>query len=279
MMRTGMAAALAVLVAATAQAQAPARLRWQAGQVLVYRAEHNTYASETVADGKAETKSRLLVTKRWQVLAVDPAGVATLQFSLGSLLSEITRPDGEVLRFDSADPEKSTPALRDQCKQYVGVPLAVIRVDAQGKVLEVKEARPGFGSAAKYENDPPFKVWLPAAALAPGVTWVRPYQLTLEPPLGTGEKYEAAQRFTCKGIQNGLAALSMTTEVKAPPAAVADQVPVWQNQPDGEIVFDLNNGRLHSAVLQISKEAKGQQGESSSAVFRSTYKEEYVGDR
>jgi hypothetical protein len=111
------------------------------------------------------------------------------------------------------------------------------------------------------------------------VTWDRPYQLTLEPPMGTGEKYEAVQRFTCKGIQNGLATLVMTTEVKAPPAAVADQVPVWQNQPDGEIVFDLNNGRLHSAVLQISKEAKGQQGENSSAVFRSTYKEVYVGDR
>jgi hypothetical protein len=274
-----MAAALAVLVAASAQAQAPARLRWQAGQVLVYRAEHSTYASETVADGKSETKSRLVVTKRWQVLAVGPDGVATLQFSLSSLLSEITRPDGEVLRFDSADPAKSTPALAEQCKQYVGMPLAVIRVDGQGKVLEVKEARPGFGSPAKYENDPPFKVWLPAAALAPGVTWERPYQLTLEPPIGTGEKYDAVQRFTCKGVQNGLATFGMTTEVKAPPAAVADQVPVWQNQPDGEVVFDLNAGRLHSAVLQISKEAKGQQGENSSALFRSTYKEEYVGDR
>jgi hypothetical protein len=274
-----MAAALAMLVAASAQAQAPPRLRWQAGQVLVYRAEHNTYASETVADGKSETKSRLVVTKRWQVLAVDPAGVATLQFSLASLLSEITRPDGEVLVIDSADPAKSTPALREQCKQYVGVPLVVIRVDGQGKVLEVKEGRPGFGSQAKYENDPPFKVWLPAAALAPGVTWERPYPLTLEPPMGTGEKYDAVQRFTCKAVQNGLATLTMTTEVKAPPAAVADQVPVWQNQPDGEIVFDVNNGRLHSAVLQINKEAKGQQGENSSALFRSTYKEEYVGDR
>jgi hypothetical protein len=273
-------AALAVLVAASAaQAQAPARLRWQAGQVLVYRAEHTTYAAETVGDGKSETKSRLVVAKRWQVLAVDPAGVATLQFSLGSLLSEITRPDGEVLRFDSADPDKSTPALREQCKQYVCVPLAVLRVDGQGKVLEVKEARPGFGSPAKYENDPPFKVWLPAAALAPGAAWERPYQMTLEPPMGTGEKYAAVQRFTCKGVTGGLATLALTTEVKSPPAAVADQVPVWQNQPDGEIVFDLNAGRLKSAVLQINKEAKGQQGDNSSAVFRSTYKEEYVGDR
>jgi hypothetical protein len=272
-------AALAVLVAASAaQAQAPAPLRWQAGQVLVYRAEHSTYAAEAVGDGKSETKSRLVVTKRWQVLAVDPAGVATLQFSLGSLLSEITRPDGEVLRFDSADPDKSTPALREQCKQYVGVPLAVLRVDGQGKVLEVKEARPGFGSAAKYENDPPFKVWLPAGPLAPGATWERPYQLALEPPLGTGEKYAAVQRFTCKAVAGGVATLALTTEVKSPPAAVADQVPVWQNQPDGEIVLDLNAGRLKSAVLQINKEARGQQGDNSTALFRSTYKEEYVGD-
>ena len=279
-MRTGMAAALVVLVAASsAHAQAPARLRWQAGQVLVYRAEHTTYAAESVGDGKSETKSRLVVTKRWQVLAVDPAGVATLQFALTGLSSEITRPDGEVLRFDSADPDKSTPALRDQCKQFVGVPLAVLRVDGQGKVLEVKEARPGFGSPAKYENDPPFKVWLPAAALVPGAAWERPYQLTLEPPLGTGEKYPAVQRFTCKGIQGGLATLALTTEVKSMPAAVADQVPVWQNQPEGEVVFDLNAGRLKSAVLQINKEAKGQQGDNSSALFRSTYKEEYVGDR
>jgi hypothetical protein len=277
MMRRAMAAALAVLVIATgARAQAPARFRWQTGQVLVYRIEQSMVASEVVGDTRAEDCTRHTATQRWQVLAVDPAGVATLQLSNQALMYEARRANGDVLRFDSADLDKSTPQLREQFSRYVGQPLAVLRVDGFGRVVEVKESR--FGSPGRFEVEPPFVGLLPPDGLTAGRTWERSYPITLGPPHGTGEKYVAVQHYTCKAVTNGLAAIGLTTEMKTQPEAAGDRVPLLEMQPEGEMVFDVQACRLQSAALRIDKELKGHDGEGSSYHFQSTYTVQYVGD-
>jgi hypothetical protein len=279
MIRTTIAALLAVLATTSlASAQAP-RFRWQTGQVLVYRSEHATLVAYVMGDSKSEIRTRVQSTKRWQVLDVDAAGTATLQLSLPSLVYETTTPDGETLTFDSANPDKSPEKMRKDFLPFVGQPLVVLRIDTQGKVIEVKKANAVFGSVAKFENEPPFKVLLPVGEMKAGQSWERTYQITLEPPQGTGEKYPAVQRFACKGIADNLATVALTTDVKAMPAAPDDQVPLWQMQPEGEIVFDVQAGRLHKATLHIDKEAKGTQGEDSSTHFQSVYTEQYIGDR
>ncbi len=263
-----------LLTASLASAQAP-RFRWQTGQVLVYRTEHNTLASFAKDETKSETKTRVQSIKRWQVLGVDAAGVATLQMSLSALFFETVPPVGDPLVFDSTHLDKSDKALRTQYENYVGQPLVVVRVDGQGKIVEVKEAKPGY-SATKYESDPPFKFVLPTEALKANSAWERGYRITLEPPQGTGEKYDAAQRYQCKSVTENLAVVRMTTEVKGTQGAQEDQVPLWQMQPEGEIVFDVQAGRLQKATLKIDKEAKMEGGQTH---FQSVYTEEYAGDR
>src|SRR5262249_57481493 len=95
-------------------------------------------------------RKRSLV-KRWQVVAVDPTGVATLQMSLASLRLETKKPDGESVVFDSAKPDPANA----QMQQYVGPALALLRLDAQGRLLEVKESK--FGPASHFVKEPPFK--------------------------------------------------------------------------------------------------------------------------
>ena len=186
MIRKLTAACCSVLIMASLAAGQAPRFRWQTGQVLLYRTEHHTVASYVMGENKDETKTRVQSIKRWQVLDVDSAGVATLQMSLQALFFETTPPAGEPLVFDSTHLDKSTPELRKQYENYIGQPLVVVRIDGQGKVLEVKEARPGH-SAARYESDPAFKLLLPVEALKVGLSWERSYQIVLEPPLGAGE--------------------------------------------------------------------------------------------
>jgi hypothetical protein len=140
MLRAGFVAVLIGLawigLDSTAQAQPSGwRFRWQTGQVLTYRVEQITTASETLGDRKDESKTKLNLVKRWQVQGVDGAGVATLQLSLTSMRMETTTPRGDVIVFDSAAPEKCDAKLKEQLSQYVGQPLAVLRVDAKGKVI------------------------------------------------------------------------------------------------------------------------------------------------
>jgi hypothetical protein len=271
MIRRTLVTLLAVVVLAScASAQG---LKWQPGQVLLYRVEHTTFASDARGDTKNETKSVLKLVRRWQATAVDAAGVATLQMSLTSMMQERTTPAGEVLRFDSAHPEQSTPQLKAMAG-FLNKPLATLRVDGLGKVVAVTQS---VADASGYENELPFLAVLPGGALKPGQAWERSYKITLAPPLGTGEKYDAVQRFTCKAVEGGLARVALTTELKAPPKVPADAVPLWQMLPQGEVVFDLTAGRLHSAKLAINRELKGHQGEGSETKFRSTLVVTYAG--
>jgi hypothetical protein len=276
MIRRGMTAVLAgLMLASLAPGQVPARLHWQAGQVLNYQVSHDTRATQVVEGRTFETKSQLQLTKSWRVLAVDKSGVATLQLSLTAMRMEVTGPSGEVMKFDSADAKGGTPEMREQLTKFIGSPLAVLRIDGQGKVVEVKESK---GPAKRYESELPFGILLPADALRPGLSWDRAYEIKLEPPAGTGEKYAAVQKYACKGLVGGAAIVNVTTELKAPPTA-AERIPLLEFQPEGEIVYDLQAGRLKSAVLKIDKELKGHQGEGSSYHFQSQYTEQFVGDR
>jgi hypothetical protein len=60
--------------------------------------------------------------------------------------------------------------------------------------------------------------------------------------------------------------------------AVGDQTPLLQSQPEGEVVFDVQNGRVQSVNLRVDKELKNHQGEGSSYHVQSTYIEQYAGN-
>src|SRR5262249_50712096 len=165
--------------------------------------------------------------------------------SLAALRLETTKADGGVLLFDSANLTRSTPELRKELEKFIGQPLAGGRLDAAGKVLEGVESK--FRPASRFESEPPFVLILPAAAAPVGQTWERSYQVTLAPPQGTGEKYDAAQKYECKAIQDGKATIGLTTVIKKMPESLLDRVPLLQAQPEGEAVFDIAAAPLHPA--------------------------------
>lgn len=262
----------AALATPAAPAQAP-QFRWQPGQVLTYKVAQVTTAAETVKEGKLDTTTRLDLVKRWQVVAVDPAGVATLQMSLSSLRMETRSPSGDLLLFDSARPEQSDEQLRSQLTKYVGPALTVVRLDRTGKLVEVKESQ--FGPASRLESELPFKLVLPPV-MAPNQSWERPFVIKLEPPHGTGETYEAVQKCTCTGVASGVATVGVSTKLKTQPEAVADRIPLLPLLHEGTIAFDLTNGRLQAVAFKMSQELNEHRGEGSKYVFQNDYREELI---
>jgi hypothetical protein len=109
-----------------------------------------------------------------------------------------------------------------------------------------------------------------------GDSWERAYKITLAPPLGTGEKYDAVQRYTVKTVSADTATLTLTTQLKTALKAPADVIPLWQMLPVGEVTLDLKNGRLHSARLTVDRELKEHQGKDSTCRFQSTQTIQYV---
>jgi hypothetical protein len=260
-----------LLLAGAADAQS-LQFRWQPKEILTYRVEHRTTATEVIGDAKTETRSRLNLVKRWQVVDIDATGIATVQLSLAALRLETTTPKGDVLLFDSEDESKSDPHLKETLGKFLGQPYAILRINPQGKVIEVKESR--FGPASRYESEPPFGVVFPVDGSQLAQNWEREYAVTLEPPQGTGEKFPAVQKYTSKTNADATITINLSTVAKSMPENPLDRIPVLQQQPEGTLTFDPQTGRMLSANLHIEKELKEHQGAGSSYSFQSTYKEE-----
>lgn len=267
-----------LVMVSAAPAQAPAwRFQWQAGQALTYRASQSIAVTEEVSGNKVATQTKLTTVKRWQVQAVDPAGVATVQMTLVSLRQETTTPGGDVLLFDSDKPDDSDKDMARELGKYVGQPLAVLRINSLGQVVEVKDSK--FGTGSEYESEPPFSFVLPAAGPAAPRSWERNYQIVLGPPQGTGEKYQAVQKYSVKSVDAAQAAIGVSTELKSPPQAAGDRLPLLRFLPAGEIVFNPGTGMMMKANLQVNQEVTDHEGKGSRYQFQSSYSEEYVGDK
>jgi hypothetical protein len=266
--------ALVVVIASAvpASAQTPWQFRWQKGQVLTYKIKHVTSVTEVVGKEMSASSSDLELVKRWEVTDLDNQGIATLSLTLTAMRNEQKRPNGETLLFDSKDLEKSTPALKEGMSKFVGQTLAVLRIDGFGRVVEVKQ-----GNTARYEAEPPFVVVFPAAKATKGQAWRRQYNLVMEPPLGTGEKHQAEQRYECTDIKGAVATLAVTTSFKTMPESVRERLPLLQKDVQGELQFDLQAGRIVSTAFQIDKTIENHQGKDSSYRFQSKYTEELVG--
>jgi hypothetical protein len=264
------------LTLSTASAQGPAmKFRWQPGLTLSYKVAQATKAIEVTGNGSSETKTKLNLVKQWKIQDVDSSGIATLHLTVISMRMEITPPSGDSLIFDSADPTMGDALLKTQMGKYVGQTIAILRMDEKGKVIEMKDSK--FGPPARFESELPFQLVLPPEMAREGLAWNRTYQLKLDPPHGAGETYECVQAFRCKQMTPTSVLVSCQTTIPKLPDSAQEQVPLLQAQTEGEVVFDMENGRLDAAVIQVNKELKDHQGKDSSYRFQSVYRESYLG--
>ena len=267
---------LALVLFAGVSVAEPPRFRFVRGETLAYHLVQMTNVSETVIDEKTSKPVVTTVTtkadlvRHWKVAEVDAGGVATIEMSIASMRWERKAGKDEDV-FDSSRPDDLN---RSEMAKHVGPVLAVLRIDPQGHVVEVKESK--VGPATRFAADLPFKLTLPSAEPKVGESWERPYTIQLDPPLGTGEKYAAVQELTCREPKGGLLTVGLKTRVKEPPTQAADQIPLLPLTQEGTVFFHVPSGRYYGARLKVERELKNHQGEGSSYKFTSTYVEDLV---
>jgi len=174
-----------------------------------------------------------------------------------------------VIVRDSSDPEHAK-----QMAEYLNKPIVVVRVDAQGRLVEVKEAK--GGSVARLHAELPFRLTLPDAGPTTGQAWERTFAMKLDPPHGTGESYDFNQKYTCKDIKDGLVIVGVETVLKAPPKAAGEQVPLVPMLWTGEVYFNVAAGKYHAAQLKVKAELPNHLGAGTKFTYESVYAEDAV---
>lgn len=275
-----LSALLLVTIAGLALAQpanpAAIRFKWQPGQTLTYKVAQQTLVQETTLDEKTEkpvtteARTSLALTRDWIVKAVDRSGTATLEMQITAVRNEFRQPDGSTIVRDSANPDHAK-----EMADFLNRAIVVVRVDAQGRLAEVKEVKQG--SAARLQAELPFRVVWPDAAPTAGQSWERPFPLKLDPPHGTGESYDFLQKYTLKSIKDGLAVVGVETSLKTPPKTTGEQVPLVPMLWTGDLYFHVESARYHAARLTAKSELLNHLGEGTKFVYQSSYSEDAVG--
>ena len=276
MVRFSFALLVSVAASAVALAQSgPLRFQWQAGQTLSYKVSQTTTVDELTLDEKAKkptpvkTVTSLTSTKKWAVTDVDKAGTATLQLSVGAMKQEVTqtvgdaKPNARVIDSAKPDDAKDMP--------FLNKPILTVKVDTQGRLTDAKADNKL--AADRVQVELPFRLILPDLVPTKDVTWSRPVAIKLPPPLGTGESFDATQRFTFRGMKDDFAVVGLNTTLKEPPTDPAVMPPLVPLLWEGDLFFDTKAGRYHGAKLSVKKEVANHQGEGTKFSYASEYTE------
>lgn len=278
--RSALLAALLILpLAANAQppapaANPPARFKWQLNQVLTYKINQQTAVRETTLDEKTEkpvtteARTNLTLIKKWAVKGIDDKGIVTLEMTITSMKTEFRKPDGTSVINDSANAVQAK-----EMAGFLNTPIVTVKVDSQGKLVEVKEAK--SGSAARLHAELPFRFILPDTGPTAGQTWNRTFTMKLDPPLGTGESYDFTQKYT-GSIKESLVVIGIETALKNPPKTLAEQVPLVPMLWTGEVYFNPAAGQYHAARLKVKAELPNHQGEGTRFEYESAYVEDIL---
>ncbi|MCS7167390.1 MAG: hypothetical protein RMI91_07075 [Gemmatales bacterium] len=255
-------------------AQEPPRFRLRPGELLQYRVHQTTKVTQSLEGETSGIESSTELTKRWQVLEADADGSMTLQLTITEIKLVQKLPNGQSIIYDSAKPEQSHPALRQQMEQFLGKPTVRVKIDGHGRVLDAQalvEVPVGH-----FAQEPPFAVVLPPEEWRPQLRWTRPYTLVLEPPLGTGEKYHAEQQLELRSLNDQQAEITWLTHLKDPPTTAAEKIPLLQKITRGVAVFDLTKHRVVLVRMQAGGVVEGHDGPNSKYEFFSEYVERLV---
>ncbi len=154
----------------------------------------------------------------------------------------------------------------------VGIPLAVVTIDPQGKVLRrhqnfVKAAVAGQGEIT---------IQLPEQAVAVGKTWSS--QINIDVPLSDGSvrRFRAKQSYTLESVKTGVATISMSTQIVTPIEDPAIEAQVLQYESSGSVRFDIDRGQIIGRQNDVDKSVVGFRGDASSIRYIGRSTEEFL---
>jgi hypothetical protein len=266
-----MRAVFALLLSATGLAAAePLRFEWKAGEAHKFKVQHDTTISETLPGQAASvTKTKLTIAKTWSVASVDADGTATMSLTITAFRQEITRPvpgkDGKPVEETSVI-DSSTPEGAQATSDYLNKAILTAKVDARGRVSEVKATV--ADAASRLQAELPFRIELPEAK---SEKWERAFTIRLDPPAGTGEQVEALQSFAIEKTDGPRTTVKVGTSLKSPPKEIAEMQPLLPWLWEGTVT--LEGQRYAGAKLSVSREYPNHQGVGSKFSFASTFEE------
>jgi len=245
--------------------------RYHAGERIDMEVSHRAPTETTIGGTKQSTETATDSTKTWTIVAVDPAGRATLEHSVDGVTMTTRTSDRGMVRWSSRG-EDPPPLGYDAVRQSLGVPLSRLVVDRCGRVIERQDLRPMPPSSTGDLIIVP----LPDDPVAAGAEWNVPQEVVVEVPNGPRRAVRTRLRYRLESVRDGIATIAVDTTVLTPLDDPRLEARLLERIWNGTILFDIAKGRVIRRTTGIDRRVVGFSGPESSLRYKSSLEERLV---
>lgn len=254
-------ATIAILLGTATAAWAagdPVKLEYKfaEGDVIRSKITHLSTVDTKIKGVKQTAQMRSISTRRWEVEEIDQDGLITFAHSVEKINMWNKVSDRAEVSYNSESGE-APPALYVEAAKSVGIPLAKITVDPQGRLVRRKHL------AGTPSNETQILPILPPEPVEPGARWYSNDDLVLQTGSGGQKRIKIRQVFTLEGVRSGVATISTVAQVLTPVDDPMLKVELIQKLTQGKIQFDIERGCVLSQQIDLDETVIGFRGEQS----------------
>ena len=249
------------------------RYKFKVGEVVRTRVEH-LVTVETKIQGVSETaQTRSVSTKSWKIVHVDEQGNIQFIHQVDDVEMWQKVTDRPEVRFDSRS-DKDVPPEYRMVAESVGEPLAKITMTPYGEITDRENTRPNVPLSIADLTVP-----LPGKPIRLGERWTVstkvPVRKSAADPI---KNVKTRQVYTLEQVKTGVATISVKTQLLTPVDDAAIKSKLVQRMQNGEIRFDIDNGRLLSKQMDLDETVQNFHGADSIMQYLARFTETLVKD-
>ncbi len=260
---------LAMLVPSILVAQEPLRWKFENGEKLDYNmVQDMTMAMEGGPVGKMETKMRQQMEMTWDVQQVNADGSAVIRQTFDRVRMKMTTPGGEI-NYDTDSVEAPAGMAAMIAPMYKAMTEAefiitmsdrgqVTEVNIPDEVIEALKNSPGAAMMGDLATSEGFKKMIAQGSLVlpenppqKGDSWSS--KVEMENPMAGKQTVETTYRYEETKEMDGTTYAVIRPELKMSIASTPEQnvqMKVTDQSSEGEVLFNVDEGRLHTSKFK-----------------------------
>lgn len=246
------------------------RYKLRSGESLVSKVVHFAETKTRMADHYENSSSRTTSEKVWDVKAVAPEGEMTFEYRINSVDLAQSVGDQEEVAYNSQS-DTEVPPIFKKVAETIAKPLATVTINPRGQVVkrdnDLNAPQLGIGELT---------IPLPEEAIVIGGQWSVPRECRVKLESGVHKTIKVRELYTLEKVSAGVATIRIETQPLTPMADPGIEAQLIQQLSNGEIKFDLDQGRMLSKRLDWSDEVVGFRGSDTSLRYDAKFTEELL---
>ena len=231
------------------------RYQFAPGEKLRYESVNQLIQQGVAAAGTKVDTTRIRQARLFTIDEVGEDGMAKASMQFEHVRMEIQSNDAEPEIYDSEMPAGEVPVqFRGTARKVAGAaPKYTLQPQGTPVSDEGIELTPKGGQAS-------FMIPLPEAEVSVGETWKVNMMVTVRIASGVKRDIVLLRTYRLKNVEDDVATIGFSTSVLSSVKAPALRAQLLQATPQGEMLFDLKNGRLLRKEMRIDRMVIGALG-------------------